>query len=331
MCMRNKYSFFILFLCGLLVGCYNRHEPKSDALVQYSERQLDSLSFQSQHHYTNNYNFVVWSDTMQLLRQLPEEMLNNMPTDSFAVKRNSRLVVSQIRMIPSVSVDSVWVELATEDSEFGWTREASLLENVVPDDPISQFISLFSNSHLLIFLVIFSIIVFCYWVMKMLRLKTAIIHFRDIDSFFPTLLMILVAFSATLYASIQMFAPEMWRHFYYHPTLNPFSVPLLLGVFIASVWIMLIVAIASFEDVYRQLHFREAVMYLGGLVAVAGVNYIVFSVTTLFYVGYVLLILYIVWALWRYFIHPHSRFVCGNCGASMMSKGRCPQCGAMNK
>ena len=323
----------MLLLCGVLVvsGCYERSEPKSEALVQYSERELDSLSFQSRHHYANNYNFVVWSDTLQLLRQLPEEMLNNMPTDSFPVKRHSRLVVSQIRMIPTDAVDSVWVELATEHSEFGWTREATLLANVVPDDPISQFIWIFSNSHLLFFLVVISFIVFCYWVMRMLRLKTALVHFRDIDSFLPTFLMLSVACSATLYASIQMFAPETWRHFYYHPTLNPFSVPLLLGVFIGWVWMMLIVAIAAVEDVFRQLRFAEGVMYVGGLVAVAGFNYVVFSVTTLFYVGYALLAIYIAWALWRYLRHPHCRLTCGNCGAALLSKGRCPRCGAVNR
>ena len=332
--MQNEVMRTILglLLCLLLLcGCYDRHEHKSEALVQYSERQLDSLSFQSTHHYTNNYNFVVWSDTLCLLRQQPEEMLSAMPTDSFPVGRNERLVVAEIRMMPTDSIDSVWVELATEQSVFGWTREKTLLSNVVPDDPVSQFISLFSDSHLLIFLVVISLIVFSYWAMKMLKRDAPLVHFRDIDSFYPTLLMLLVAASATLYASIQLFAPEMWRHFYYHPTLNPFSVPFMLGLFLSLVWAMLIVGIAACEDVFRQLRMGDALMYIGGLAAVAAFNYILFSLSTLYYVGYALLVVYVVFALWRYFSRGHSHLVCGRCGASLPSKGRCPQCGVVNK
>ena len=41
------------------------------------------------------------------------------------------------------------VQLATEDNQFGWTRESRLLPKVVPDDPVSQLIMTFSNTHLL--------------------------------------------------------------------------------------------------------------------------------------------------------------------------------------
>ena len=44
----------------LLSGCYHRHGGKVQhaALIEYSDRQLDSISFSSTHHYTNKYNFV---------------------------------------------------------------------------------------------------------------------------------------------------------------------------------------------------------------------------------------------------------------------------------
>lgn len=34
----------------------------------------------------------------------------------------------------------------------GWIRESEMLAGVSPDDPISQFIDFFSNTHLLVFL-----------------------------------------------------------------------------------------------------------------------------------------------------------------------------------
>ena len=108
--------------------------------------------------------------------------------------------------------------------------------------------------------------------------------------------------SATLYASIQMFGPESWRHFYYHPSLNPFALPLHLGIFVSFVWAILIVGLAAVDDVRHHLPTTEAVLYLAGLGAVCAVDYVIFSIFTLYYVGYVLLVIYVVFAVWR-FIH----------------------------
>jgi hypothetical protein len=41
--------------------------------------------------------------------------------------------------------------------------------------------------------------------------------------------------AATVYNSIQHFVPETWEHYYYDPTLNPFEVPFILGLFIVCV------------------------------------------------------------------------------------------------
>ena len=121
------------------------------------------------------------------------------------------------------STDSVWVQLATEDNQFGWTRESRLLPKVVPDDPISEFIMTFSNTHLLIFLVIIIIIAVAYTVRRIFHSNGKLVHFNDIDSPYPTALVLIVSISATFYATIQLFLPEVWRHFYFHPTLNPFA------------------------------------------------------------------------------------------------------------
>ncbi|ETD16940.1 MULTISPECIES: hypothetical protein [Prevotellaceae] len=314
----------------LLSSCYHKKTAKSDALVQYSERQLDSLSFQSTHHYTNNYNFIVKSDSLVLLKQQPEEMISGLMTDSLVLRRHEHVVVADIRMISTDSIDSVWVQLASDQHTFGWIHETEMLPKVVPDDPISQFISTFSDVHLLIFLVVISIIAVTYWIRKLLRQRARIVHFRDIDSFYPTLLCLLVASSAALYASIQMFAPDVWRHFYYHPTLNPFGVPAILSVFLLSVWAMLIVGIAAVDDVRHRLPFGEAVQYLSGLVAVCAADYIIFSISTLYYIGYILLAVYFMFAIHRYVEYGRARYVCGNCGATLSHKGRCPHCGAVN-
>ena len=65
--------------------------------------------------------------------------------------------MADIRILPIDKQDSVWVQIATEDYSFGWIHESRLLKQVDPADPISQFISTFSNIHLLIFLIVISI------------------------------------------------------------------------------------------------------------------------------------------------------------------------------
>jgi predicted Co/Zn/Cd cation transporter (cation efflux family) len=178
-------------------------------------------------------------------------------------------------------------------------HEKELLAKVSPDDPISQFIDFFSDAHLLIFLAFGVIVVAIYGVRFLLKRCSKIVHFNDIPSFYPTTLCLLIASSAVLYSSIQLFGPETWRHFYYHPSLNPFALPFWLGVFITSVWAIIIVAIATVDDVTRMLPLGQAVLYLIGLAAVCAVCYVVFSITTLYYIGYPLLIAYYIFALGR--------------------------------
>ncbi len=323
---KMRYIIWVLLLLGFS-SCYNQ---------KYSEGR----------HYSFNYNFEVKADSLELLRQQPEELASELFTDSFVVKKGSRLVVADFRMMPNDSIDSVWVQLATESSEFGWTRESELLPSVVPDDPISQGISLFSERHVLISLIVVVLLLIAYLLRKFRSYVAEgegndqessdastprIVHLNDIHSFYPTLLAVVVAMAATFYASLQMFAPELWQQFYYHPTLNPFSVPGLLSVFLVSVWAMLIIAIAVVDDVRTLLPFGEALLYLGGLAAVCAVNYIVFSITTLWYIGYVLLVVYIVFAIRQYYRHHAYRYTCGQCGEKLRSKGTCPHCGAMNE
>lgn len=328
--LRNFLSvLLVLVLCS---SCYHRQVNKSDALVQLNERQIDSLSFFSEHHYTNNFNFVVSRDSVVLYQQQPEEILStDVGIDSFVVARHCMIAVADIRIMPADTIDSVWVQLATEDSRFGWSRESRFLPYVVPDDPISQFISIFSDVHLIIFLVVIVVIVVSYWIRHLLRHKAPIVHFRDINSFYPTLLALLVATSATFYAYLQTFCPEMWRHFYYHPTLNPFGLPIELSVFLVLVWSMLIVALAAADDVRHQLPFSDALLYLSGLMAVCAANYIVFSITSLYYVGYFLLVAYICYAVHRHVCHNRMPYRCGKCGAAMHHKGKCPKCGTVNE
>lgn len=326
--MRNLFFIFSFLL--LLSSCYNRGQLSPDAW-DLTERQLDSISFYTTHHYTQNYNFQVRVDSVPLIVQLPVEAINEMPIDTLMVYRNDHIVVADITTVPVDTIDSIWVKVARDQQTFGWIHEHDMLLAVSPDDPISEFIDVFSDVHLLVFLAFVVAVVAAYIYRRQMRRQAHLVHFNDIASFYPTLLCLLVASSATLYSSIQLFDPEKWRHFYFNPTLNPFAVPLSLGLFLVSVWVILIVAIAVLDDVRRLLPFGEAVLYLLGLGATCAVAYIVFSVLTLYYIGYPLLVAYCVFALWSYFRRPRPRYQCGRCGGLLYHKGTCPHCGAMNE
>lgn len=314
----------------LLTACYNQGQQTPDAW-DLTQQQLDSISFYTTHHYTQNYNFQVRADSMAIIKQLPAEALSEMPVDTLTVYKHERIVVADITTVPADTIDSIWVKVARDQFTSGWIHEHDMLEAVSPDDPISEFIDFFSDAHLLIFLGLI-VLVGAVVVIRKLNIRQAkLVHFNDIPSFYPTVLCILVATAAVLYSSIQLFDPEKWRHFYYHPTLNPYAVPPMLGAFLVSLWAMLIVAIAVIDDMRRLLSFADALLYLLGLGAVCAVVYIVFSFFTLYYIGYLLYVVYVAFALWSYFRRPRPRYQCGRCGATLYDKGTCPHCGALNE
>lgn len=307
--MRRLVS--LLFVSLLLCGCYNRGPITPDAW-DLTAQQLDSISFYTTHHYTQNYNFVVTGDSLVVVAQQPDDMSvpdvvsielesigEEMKKDSITIRRNEHVVVADIKTVPSDSIDSVWVKVARDQLTFGWIHENELLSKVSPDDPISQFIDTFSNTHLLVFMAFCILTGAAYGLRRLMRKGCKIVHFDDIPSFYPTALCLLIASSAVLYSSIQLFGPETWRHFYYHPSLNPFALPFWLGVFISSVWAIIILGLATIDDVYHSLPLADAILYLIGLGAICAVVYVVFSITTLYYIGYPLLIAYFYFAIKR--------------------------------
>lgn len=348
------YSIFFLIVLMALCSCFNDKSKAPGAMPRGSvkgfamssadsallARQRDSVFFEAKHCYGRNYNFIVNTDTLRLHYQQPEEIVSRysfpdeltMPVDTDSVKvfYGEPLVVAEIRIMPADTVDSVWVQVARDQYTFGWIHESALLTAVVPDDPISQFISIFSDTHILWMLIAVGSIVVAYVLRIINRKRANIIHFNDIPSFYPTLLVLTLALAATVYSTIQMFMPEMWRYFYYHPTLNPFDVPLFLGLFLSLVWLLPVIGLATIDDVRRHLPFEDALLYLCGLAAVCMVVYVVFSVTTLYYIGYVLFALYVYYSIRIFYKHRRLVYYCGSCGKAMHSKGRCPHCDAIN-
>ena len=78
------YSLFFSLATLSLSACYNRGQQTPDAW-DLTQQQLDSISFYTTHHYTQDYNFQVRADSMPIIQQLPAEALSDMPVDTTMV------------------------------------------------------------------------------------------------------------------------------------------------------------------------------------------------------------------------------------------------------
>lgn len=316
-------SVVCLLLClwGFASCHYARPDLSSEEMPQ---KTRDSLNLLYERHYTWNTNLELAADSVAL-ECLPIK-------DTYiTLYKGDRVVVAEFAVHPADSVDSVWVKLAHTQEAQGWIREVELKESFVPTDSISQAIHLFSDTHASYFVIIFALFVGVYLFRAFLRKQLQLVYFNDIDSVYPLFLCLLMAFSAMVYESMQVFAPETWEHFYFNPTLSPFKVPFLLSVFLLSIWLFLVVALAVLDDLFRQLTPAAAVFYLLGLMSCCIFCYFFFILTTHIYIGYLFFALF-VWVFVRKVRRNNAyRYRCGYCGEKIREKGVCPHCGAINQ
>ncbi len=283
-------------------------------------------------YYHVDYNFVLDADSLTLQEERPMHLLI-VPeeTDSMVVYRGDPLVVAQVEIIPEDSIDSVWVKVARDQMTQGWIHECELLDVVVPDDPISQGIHLFSDRHLL-GAVALCLVALAAWLMRRMRRKRFhMVHIDDIASPYPMMLCLVFAAATVLYTSIQLFVPSMWAHYYYDPTLNPFGQPTLLSLFLFASWLIVILTLATLDDVRRSLNLAEGVLYVLSLFAFLAFLYVFFAFTTEIYLGYFLLMVYAIGAVIQFVRRHRARYRCGHCGAPLHNRGECSKCGTLNE
>lgn len=323
LCLILHPLYLLLLLLPCLASC---HYPRPDLEDrELGERTRDSLRYLYERHYTWDTNLELLDDSVTIACLPVKDCYNTL-------YRGDRVVVAEFAIHPADSVDSVWVKLAHSQEVQGWIREKDMMRAFVPTDSISQAIYLFSETHASYFIVIFALFV-AVWLFRAFRRKQLqMVCFNDIDSVYPLLLCLLLAFSATVYESMQVFVPETWQHFYFNPTLSPFRVPLVLSVFLMSLWLFVIVLLAVLDDLFRLLSLAAAVFYLLGLASCCIFCYFFFILTTQIYIGYLFIAVF-VWVFFRKLRSSlaASRYRCGNCGQKIGTKGVCPHCGAINE
>lgn len=319
------YLNFIFYILYLILGSFC-HYPRPDLEDgKLGAKTRDSLAYLYERHYTWNTNLEVQEDSVTIACLPVKDCYNTL-------YKGDRVVVAEFAIHPTDSVDSVWVKLAHSQEVQGWLREKDMIRAFVPTDSISQAIYLFSDTHASYFIVIFALFVAAWLFRAFRRKQLQMVYFNDIDSVYPLLLCLLLAFSATVYESMQVFVPETWQHFYFNPTLSPFKVPFVLSVFLMSLWLFVIVLLAVLDDLFRQLSPEAAVFYLLGLASCCIFCYFFFILTTHIYIGYLFIAVF-VWVFFRKLRSSlaASRYRCGNCGQKIGAKGVCPHCGAINE
>lgn len=317
-----KYAGYILGVICLLLCVTACHYRTSLSSVEKESSKDSVAAVVRERPYALNSNFRVTADTLWL-HQLPL-------LDSIPVKEGDELVVAEITARKEMEGDSVWVKVARDQETIGWVPERQLLSHIVPVDPISRCIHLFSNSHALPFFLVLAVFFLCFVYRALRRKQIKLIWLNDIDSVFPITLSWLMAAAATLYNSMQHFVPETWERYYYDPSLNPFDLPFVLGLFVLCVFLIVLLGVALLDDLFHQTTMEVAFFYLLGLASCCIFLYIFFTYLWV-YLAYVAFIAYSVWCVRRLRKANSYPYACGACGAKMRSKGICPHCGALNE
>lgn len=317
-----KYAGYILGVICLLLCVTACHYRTSLSSTREGNPNDSVVKVVRERPYALNSNFRVTTDTLWL-HQLPL-------LDSIPVREGDELVVAEITARKEMEGDSVWVKVARDQETIGWVPERQLLSHIVPVDPISRCIHLFSNSHALPFFLVLAVFFLCFVYRALRRKQIKLIWLNDIDSVFPITLSWLMAAAATLYNSMQHFVPETWERYYYDPSLNPFDLPFVLGLFVLSVFLILLLGVALLDDLFHQTTMEVAFFYLLGLASCCIFLYIFFTYLWV-YLAYVAFIAYSVWCVRRLRKANSYPYACGACGAKMRSKGICPHCGALNE
>lgn len=273
-----------------IVNIADTTTAEDTTLMSLNPQQVDSMLFRLTHHYSENFNFLVKADSLTLI---PRE--GDLLDDTCTVYKDDVIAVAAIKVVPGDSIDSIWVKVASNQMTMGWLRERELLKGATPDDIISEMLDALSSSRVIWMsaLLVMGVMAFLLSRRKEVNKKHLLYVFDEMESIYPSLFMLLVAIMASLYASVQNFVPEFWQEYYFHPTLNPLVLPPLMATLVVVLWLVIITYLAVIDEVYHHFYFMPGITYLAKLTGVAMLVYLVISWTTLFYVGYLLLVAFV--------------------------------------
>lgn len=334
------HTLLIVLVAITTTACHYANED--DAWTVNSEAEVDSVEFRKMHHYWKGYNFVA-TDSFNIVSRPPfEPQLTFTADQTFLIKKHDVIAIEDIRKDTTQTPYLIWLKIAAVESSLtyyeeggtmsGWIKESQLMQEVVPDTPVSKIIhSLGSRAFKVILFATALVLGLC--LLVFLRRKSARLH--GINSSYPPLLYVLLSGCVVLHRSIWHYVPDTWIEYYFYPTLNPFNQeqPLIISLFLTLIWLLILVAIAVIEDLRRKINTlgqltSNLLLFCGHCVVI----FATFAVIAPFALLYPLLITYWIYVVYLY--HRHYKrvtYYCGNCGAPLHQLGECTECGAQNK
>lgn len=333
----------LVCLCGALLLGSCHYPQQGDSWSTYGQGRVDSVDFRLRHHFWKGFNFMAVDSFVIMSRAPFEAQLAYATKSSRVISPRHLLMVEDIRPDTASTSGFFWIKIAAVSSKdfssdtgrvmTGWVRESDLLAHAVPNTPISKFIHGFSNARLKFILLCIGLATAGYLFQAVRRKHIHMVHFNDIDSAYPTLLCLFVSGTAVLYQSMQVYVPDTWVEYYFHPVLNPFNpdLPPIISIFIFAVWALILIGLAVIDDMMRRPDFTDAFSYTLGLVCVCLALYLFFTVVIPLPWAYPLLLAYWIFAIVRYRQKKIVHYTCGKCGAMLSNLGKCPHCGAINK
>ncbi len=331
---------FLLLMVIAVTACHYPH--KEDRWVSADEHKTDSVAFREIHHYWCGENFVA-VDSFFIQERQPDAHFAYAQDNNITVRKGDAMVVQEIVPDTQSCPGTYWIRITTvgnpesadavQTPRNGWVTEKILLSHSVPDSPISRFIYIFSNQRLKLVMIFIASGLLLYILQAYRRRHIYLVYFHDINSFYPTLLCMIVAGAALLYQSLQELVPETWVEYYFHPTLNPLNpqLPFVMNVFLAAVWLIIFISIAVVDELRQLPNFTQAVMYVISLFGFCAFLYTVFTLLPPFPAGYVVLPLYWIGSILYFKLRQRPMYFCGFCGKNIPDLGKCPHCGAVNK
>ncbi len=299
----------VVFVSACLTSCHY-YRPNQDYLLPAKEGMVDSISFNANYHYWKGFKFQT-VDTL-FLKLKDANSLSTFVVNVDTILPGTSVVVADIVVQPPLPVDeisdstqktpsdSLWISVVQSAEHHGWLSEKSLRERAIPDDPISIFIYRFSGwrtAAAIIFVIIVAVSYFA--IRRKDHAKVVRNIVEALTSPYAVMMTCAAGILGMVYGFLESNAPDAWQHFFYHPTINPFAegIPFVLRLFVAMIWINLVLAVAAFDDVRCRMYLSKAIPQILIVYATSLIVYVVVAFTSNLYVGPAVLAVYAFWAI----------------------------------
>lgn len=246
--------------------------------------------------------------------------------------RGQQVVVAEVNIYPEEGADSIQLKLVHNEKVQGWIPQRQVIAKFHSTDSISQILNWLHKIPQCYVIIPFALFLLAGIVRYFTGKPVRKVFVDNVRSVYPMFLMLLISVATTLFVTIITEQTSAWHAYRFNPTLSPLDVSGILSVFLACLWLIVVIIIAAVDDIIKESSFGRILFNLLGLLTGCLFCYYLFYYTSLYFDGgYILLVFFAVLFLWNALKGLEKKYRCGKCGTKMASKGVCPDCGSVNE